>query len=480
MPLRSFRTWGWMVVFCMVMLPGSIRVARADSSDEQKPNFVFVLIDDMGWADLGCYGNVFNETPNIDRLARGGMRFTQAYAACCVCSPTRASIQTGQYPARVGITDFIPGHEHPWARLIVPPIKPALPLEEVTVAEALKSAGYATGYFGKWHLGPKDHYPFTQGYEDWFVADGGHLFPNFLYDPPIKANQGDELADILTDKALAFLEKNQHHPFMLMISHFAVHTPLQAKPSRIEKYQAKPKPSSGVNNAIYAAMIESVDQNMARLLAKLDDLKLTDRTLVIFFSDNGGLVHNMGKQEYVATSNDPLRGEKGTLYEGGIRVPMILYWPGKIRPHTQCDTPVMSIDFYPTLLELAGVPMPADQPCDGESLVGLMKQGSAVKRKNLYWHYPHYHHSTPSGAIRQGDYKLIEFFEDGKRELYNLREDIGETHDLVSQEPAVADRLHEDLEHWRQDVHALMPRSNPQYDPARSGEWAKSRTAPAK
>ncbi len=423
----------------------------------RKLNFMFILIDDMGWPDLGCYGNPFHETPNIDRLARQGMRFTDAYAACPVCSPTRASILSGEYPARVGVIDFIPGHWRPYEKLRVPKNRTQfLPLEVTTIPEALKSAEYVSAMIGKWHLGGKQYAPEKQGFD--FVRQSGR-------------NQNDKRVTAFTDFALEFIEQNQNKPFFLYLSHHTVHIPLEAPKELIEKYQNKPKPSVGVNNPVYAAMIEHLDRSIGRLLQKLDELKLRENTVVIFFSDNGGLRQHYQKIGPIVSSNTPLRDEKGTLYEGGIREPLIVRWPGVVQPGSTCSTPVISVDFYPTLLEIAGVAKPDHQALDGESIVPLLKQAGPLPERALYWHYPMYHHSAPAGAIRQGDWKLIEFFEDGRLELYNLKEDIGETKNLTQSKPQKAKELHQKLLTWRTSVHADMPQPNPDFDPAKRNEW---------
>jgi uncharacterized sulfatase len=442
----------------------------------KKPNFVFILIDDMGWSDLACYGSQFHETPNIDRLAGEGMRFTDAYAACPVCSPTRASIIAGQYPARVGITDFIPGHQRPWAKLKVPTNRLQLPLESVTIAEVLKEHGYATACIGKWHLGDEQlYFPEHQGFDT--VIQKGR-------------NQNDKQVTSFTDSAIDFIGANTDRPFFLYLSHHSVHIPLEAPQELIDKYQNKPKPAArlagkpptGVNNPVYAAMVEHLDNNIGRIIKKLDELNLArlasggqaHRTVVVFFSDNGGLYQAYGgyagRRETV-TTNAPLRDEKGTLYEGGIRVPLIIRWPGVVKPGTTCSALVSSVDFYPTFLDIAGAAGAPNHPLDGESILPLLKQTGTLKRDAIYWHYPHYHHSTPAGAIRQGRWKLIEFYEDGRLELYNLKRDIAEKHNLATEMPQKAAQLQQKLAAWRKSVDAKMPTPNPDFDPAREHEW---------
>ena len=448
-----------------------------------KPNILFVLVDDLGWADVGCFGSRYYETPNIDRLATQGMRFTCAYAACPVCSPTRASIMTGKYPARLHLTDWIPGEgDTPTHALRVPPWRQFLPLNEVTIAKALKSAGYVTASIGKWHLGGPNYYPEHQGF-DLNIAGGdiGHPASYFWpYEgkthtvPGLRTGgqEGEYLTDRLTAAAEAFLEANQARPFFLYFAHYAVHVPLEAKPGLLAKYRAKP-PSGGQNNPVYAAMIESVDESVGRLLGKLEALGLENRTVVVFMSDNGGLWP-------AATSNAPLRAGKGHPYEGGIREPLIIKWPGRTQPATTCAEPVCSIDFFPTLLEIAGVKWPG--PVDGVSLVPLLKQTGSLSRDALYWHYPHYWSGNtvrPSGSVRAGDWKLIEFYEDMRVELYNLKEDIGETRDLSKASPEKAAELREKLHRWRQRVDAQMPVPNPDYKPGLLHREEKPRSGQA-
>ncbi len=447
----------------------------AEPARRDRLNFVFVLIDDMGWADLGCYGNRFNETPHIDRLATEGMRFTDAYAACPVCSPTRASIMTGKYPATLNLTDFIPGHWRPWAKLVVPEFNQQLPLNEITLAEALKPAGYKTASLGKWHLGGAKHNPPDQGFDVSLVTGGRHIYPGFKTRPPRKLEKGAYLADVLTDEAERFIEAHRDKPFLLYLSHFAVHIPLEGKEDLIRKYEAKPKPKEGVNNPVYAAMIQSVDESVGRIMRKLDALGLSDNTVVIFTSDNGGLRQHYRGIGPIVTSNAPLRAEKGTLYEGGIRVPLIVRWPGVVKPATTCNVPVSSVDYFPTLVEIAGAKPAADHRVDGRSLVPLLRQASGWSREAIYWHYPHYHHAPPGGAVRQGDYKLIESYEDASLELYDLRKDIGETKNLAKAMPDKAAALRDKLHRWRQSVGAKMPTPNPEHDPARAGEWGDRR-----
>ena len=438
----------------------------------EKPNFVFILIDDMGWPDLGCYGHPFHETPNIDRLAAQGMRFTDAYAACPVCSPTRASIIAGQYPARVGITDFITGHWRPYEKLRVPINRQQyLPLEAVTIAEALKPAGYTSGLFGKWHLGGRDHYPDKQGFDSMLVSSGSHV--KFQTTPPIDVGDDPYLAETLTTECEKFIKANRDRPFCAFLTHYAVHIPLQARQELIEKYEKKPKPATGVNNPIYAAMVEHVDQSVGRILKTIDDLDLAKRTVVVFFSDNGGLRQIYTGNGPIVSTNAPLRDEKGTLYEGGVREPLIVRWPNVIEPGSVCDTPVTSVDFYPTFLEIAEAKPAPEHTLDGQSILPLLTQSGEFKDRAIYWHYPHYHHSTPAGSIREGEWKLIEFYEDHRFELYNLKDDIGEKNNLAHSLPEITRSLHQKLIAWRKSVGAEMPSVNSDFDPIRAREWGK-------
>jgi arylsulfatase A-like enzyme len=460
-------------VFGSLGLAGASRLLHAaEAAGGTKPNFVFILVDDMGQRDLSCYGSTIYETPNTDRLASQGVRFTDGYAACPVCSPTRASILTGKYPARLHLTDWIAGHKRPFAKLAVPDWTQYLPLEEVTIAEALKPAGYVSASIGKWHLGGPQYRPGTQGFDLNFGGDHRGQPPSYFWPyniPLIKDGRpGEYMTDRLTDEALRFIESNKDKPFFLYLTHYAVHTPLQAKKDLTEKYLAKGRPAKGPNGATYAAMIASVDESVGRVMAKLDELGIADRTVVFFMSDNGGLAS--------VTSNAPLRAGKGTMYEGGIREPWIVRWPGVVKPGTTCSVPVSSIDFYPTILEMAGMRPDRKQVLDGLSIMPLLKQSGTLEREALYWHYPHYHLTTPGGAIRCGDLKLIEYYEDGKLELYDLKNDLSEKTDLAAKMPDKAAELRKKLDDWRKAVGAQMPTPNPSYDPKRE----KATPPPAK
>ena len=436
------------------------------------PNIVFILIDDMGWPDPACYGHQFHETPHVDRLAAEGVKFTDFYAATPVCSSTRGTIQSGQYSARVGITDFIPGHWRPFEKLVVPPIEHVLPASIKTPGDVLGAAGYATGYFGKWHLGPDaTHGPHTRGYH----VTARNLDKTFHAWRETK-DPGPKRIDLLTDQTLWFIDEHKERPFFVTLSHHAVHIPLEGTPGAIDKYREKTKPATGVNHPVYAAMVEDLDRSIGRIMARLDELELTERTLVVFTSDNGGLRTIYTGLGEVVSTNAPLRDEKGTIYEGGIRVPMIVRWPGVVKPGTVCREPTTTADLLPTFCQAARAKLPK-QPIDGMSLVPLLVDPQAkLDREAIYFHYPHYHHSRPAGAIRAGQWKLVEFFDAAPLELYNLNDDLGETTNLAGKMPEKAAQLRNMLAAWREAVGARMPEPNPKYDPSRAHEWWNRRT----
>ena len=434
-----------------------------------KPNVIIILVDDLGWADPGCYGSTFFKTPHIDALARRGMRFTDAHAACPVCSPSRAALMTGKYPARLHLTDWLPGRtDHPSQKFLRPVIRQQLPLEEVTIAEALKTAGYATASVGKWHLGGPEFWPEHQGFDlNVGGTETGSPPGYFRFRTPNMVARSDKeyLTDRLTEEAVGFIERHQKGPFFLYLAHYAVHIPLQARSEDIARYKSMPVGHSPQDNPIYAAMIESVDQGVGRIVRKLEDLRITDRTVIVFTSDNGGLSVQEGPNT-PATSNAPLRAGKGFLYEGGIRVPLIVAWPGVTRPRSLCDVPLSGQDLYPTILAMAGVSPAPGQVIDGESLIPLLEGSGTLRRDALFWHYPHYSNQggRPGGVIRQGNLKLIEWYEDGRTELYDLKRDLSERRDIAAERPEEASRLRKQLTRWRESVGAQMPRPNPDYD----------------
>jgi arylsulfatase A-like enzyme len=435
--------------------------------DPERPNVIFILADDLGWTDLGCQGSTYYETPNLDRLAAQGMRFTQGYTCGPNCQPTRAALMSGRYGPRTGVYTVGGIERFDWKSRPLRPVDNVQKLapDVVTVAEALKAGGYATGMFGKWHLGEDPaHHPSAQGFDEALVTMGRHV--DFKTNPPVDVPKGAYLADFLTDRALDFVRRRHGKPFFLYLPHFGVHSPFQAKPELIERFKAKAA-AGGHDDPVYAAMIASVDESVGRLLALLDELKLAEKTLVIFSSDNGGVggyVREGLKKAGDVTDNAPLRGGKGMLTEGGLRVPWIFRWPGRIAPGAVSDSPILSVDLYPTLLETAG--LPADRGLDGASALPVLRGGAAAPRA-LYWHFPGYlgagkdqWRTTPAGAIREGDWKLLEYFEDGRLELYDLKSDVGERRNRAAELPEKAAELHAKLKAWRAEVKAPMPTAN--------------------
>ena len=455
----------------------------AFSVTAKKTNFVFFLVDDMGMMDLGTYGSTFHETPNIDQLAKTGMKFNYGYAACPVCSPTRASIMTGRHPVRVDITDWIPGSANRKTnKLIHPKDRDNLALEEITIAEELKGHGYQTFFAGKWHLGNEGHWPTDQGFD--FNIGGHHRGspPGGYYapwnNPTLEAKKKDEyLTERLTEESTRFLEnRDSDKPFLLYLSYYNIHTPIQAYRKHIGHYQKKAEKFSGTtpteqehsgqtrmrqDNPALASMVSAVDDSVGTLLAKLDELGLSDDTVVIFFSDNGGL---STKPKMGPGSNSPLRAGKGWLYEGGIREPTIVRAPGVTKPGSVSDQPVISMDFFPTMLELAGLPLKPNLHADGRSLLPELT-GKKGKPRSLYWHYPHYHGSTwkPGASIREGDWKLIKFYDQEKVELYNLKKDPSEKKDLAKKNSEKSKELEYKLIAWQKQMNAKLPEPNPNY-----------------
>lgn len=457
----------------------------------QKPNIVLILVDDLGWTDLGCYAeDDFHETPHIDGLATQGLRFTNGYATCAVCSPTRASIMSGQYPARLQITDWIPGHSTGTDAHITPKYRYELPLETDTLAERLKEAGYDTYHVGKWHLGESEQYwPLNQGFD---VNVGGHSkgapgsyhFPYAKLDKatewttlnlPEGGTNGDYLTDTLTDSALSLIERSSEKEtsFFLNMCYYTVHTPLEGKPELIEKYGTKFEDGSySRKNIDYASMVQSLDENVGKILSKLDELGISNNTLVVLTSDNGALAGGR------YNGSLPLREGKGTHYEGGIRVPYIFRWPGKIPAKSESAEVIISSDLYPTILEAAGVHADAGTTADSLSLRPLLNDPDlSLDREAVYWHYPHYHAGKPVSVVRSGYYKLMEFLEEGDCELYDLESDIGEKVNLAAREPEKAAELLEMLHQWKKDTGAspLMDRTPETEKYARQGSgWAGS------
>jgi len=460
MTLRTTRRDVLKAAAVATLLPQHIPMMARQQVGGRRPNIIFILGDDLGWAELGCYGNTFNETPNLDKLAREGMRFTQAYAAAPVCSPYRVSLMTGQYPVRTGITDYLrpddPKH---------------LSTSYVTLPKILKNAGYTTGIVGKWHLtgyanhGAKEVGPAEHGFDEVLVsenrgiANGSYFFPYHFNKEIRQRLPGREyLVDRCNLEAVEFIERHKDKPFFLYLSHYAIHTRLNGKPDLVAKYEAKPNAGKGPqaprNNPHLAAQLESVDQGVGMIRDKLRDLGLSDNTIILFTGDNGG--------EDKVTSNAPLRAGKSTLYEGGIREPLIVYWPGVTKPGGVCHTPVCSVDFYPTLAQAAGARPAPNQVVDGVSLIPLLTDPEAHRdRDTFYWHYPleksHFLGGRSTGAIRQGDWKLIEFFDTGEAELYNLAEDPSERHNLANEKPDKKRELLEALHAWQRSAGAATP-----------------------
>ncbi|MGE4550017.1 MAG: sulfatase [Opitutales bacterium] len=453
-------------------------LVSAFAAKPKQPNVVLFLIDDLGWKDVGCYGSNYYKTPNVDQLASQGVRFTDAYAACAVCSPTRAAVMTGKYPARLMLTEWLPsGRWNPKAKLRSGRFLRALPLEEVTLAEALRKAGYTTCIAGKWHLGGEPFStPAHHGFEVNIGANehgnpGSYFFPYkgqwSIPTTKFKARwqvlpggkPGEYLTDRLTNEAISFLHKHREKPFFLYFSHYAVHTPFQAKKGMIKKYEAIPQ-ERRQGKPVYAAMVESVDESVGRIMATLKELNLEDDTLVIFTSDNGGFAG--------ATNHAPLRGNKGSYYEGGIRVPLIISWPGITKAGQVSKVPVTSSDLYPTCLAAAGLPLHPAQHRDGLDLSPVLKGAKSMDRDALFWHYPHYNQhpsAVPSSVMRKGDWKLIETFDPEGVELYHLGRDLSETTNLAKKEPAKLAELRKELEAWRKEVDAERMEPNPDHQP---------------
>ena len=450
----------------------------------ERPNIIMILIDDMGWRDLQCFGSSFYETPNMDALAAEGTVFTNAYAPCPVCSPSRASLYTGQYPARVGITNYIGAHD--FGKLAEVPYLDHLPTEEYTLSRAYKDAGYRTYHVGKWHLGGKEYYPEHHGFDvniggcDWGHPHQGYFAPFGMDTLPDDIPTGEYLTDYLTDRAIELIEKNGDAPFFLNLSHYAVHTPIQAKPADLSRFAEKSRRMKldGVNPYIegenfpcwhkrgekvcrrfiqsdigYAAMIWNLDQNVGRLIRVLQKKGIYDRTVIVITSDNGGLSTAEGSP----TCNAPLSEGKGWGYEGGIRVPLIAVGPG-IRAHTVCETPVTLPDWYPTLLALSGIPMHPHHTVDGMDISPLLR-GEEMAERPIFWHYPHYGNQggTPVAAVRFGRYKLLRFFEDEHVELYDLLQDISESFDISGSQPQRAKEMKELLDTWIQETGGILP-----------------------
>jgi arylsulfatase A-like enzyme len=499
---------------------------------KKQPNIVFFLVDDLGWTDVGCYGSSLYDTPNIDALSETGVRFTDAYAACHVCSPTRASILCGKYPTTINLTDWLPGRrEFPFQRLSNVVINQHLPYEEITIAEALKEVGYRTAIIGKWHLGEDPSNPMAHGFDMHIPNNWPWGWPKSSYFGPFDlegledSKKGDYLTDRLTDEALRYMEENKDHPFFLYMSHYAVHDPIQGRKDLVKKYSGVLNETKGDNgpdyilegnpdnpdnpsfeelkdlsntpeyapykilpngivkikqkqdNVEFAGMVESMDESLGRIVDKLKKLGIEDHTIIFFYSDNGGMAAaNLGNPRrvfpgdkldmYYSTSNLPLRGAKGWLYEGGIRVPLIIKWPGKGKQGIECSVPVTSVDMFPTIMSMLDLDEKISRDKEGVDISPLVK-GEIMERGPIFWHFPHYSNhgmQSPGGAVRDGDYKLIEYFENGSVQLFNLKNDIGEQNDLSGNKVLKTRELIEKLHNWRIQTGAQMMLPNPDYN----------------
>jgi arylsulfatase A len=462
--------------------------AFAQAAAPQKPNVILILADDLGWTDVANFGSDLHETPALDQLARDGMKFTQNYSACTVCSPTRAALLTGKYPARLHITDWIPGSMPDNPKLVVPDWTKFLPTDETTIAEVFKAAGYATATIGKWHLAKvrtTESYPDAHGFDVNIAGTDRPEPPSYIAPWRIptltpEGKDGEHITDRLGEEAAKWIQSVKDQPFFLYLPHFAVHTPIQGRPDLIEKYRKKiaARGADKLNhkNPGYAALMEGMDSAIGRVRAKVAELGLTGKTIVIFTSDNGGRITRDPVGGLPATtSNVPLRFGKASAYEGGVRVPLIVSWPGVTKPGSVSEAPVITMDLFPTIVEMAGLPASAAKTAvDGVNFASVLRGGGTARapRDTLFWHYPHHQHyqlggAMPYGAIRSGDFKLIEFFNDMHVELYNIRADIGEKTDLAASNPRKADELRARLHAWRNEVGAQMPTPNPKHDPAR-------------
>jgi len=461
--------------FVRLALLSAFAITPLGAWADEPLNVVLIVADDLGWTDLACYGSDLHETPHLDRLAAQSLRFTDAYASAAICSPTRAALLTGKSPARLGMTIW-----HEWAargpervgNLLAAESEANLARSEQTLAEVLRAAGYATCHIGKWHVGDPLHYPETQGFD---VNIGGTLWgapatffwpyrgpfdSELRYVPGLIGGEKDEyLTDRLTSEALSLIETHRDRPFYLNLWYHTVHTPIEGKPDVVRRYEPGAATAKRHRHATYAAMVHSLDENVGRVLAKLDELKLSERTLVIFTSDNGGVVHKT--RWGVVTTNEPLRSGKGSLYEGGIRVPLMVRLPGVTKPNGVCLEPVISHDLFPTIVEAVGAARHVkNDGIEGLSLASLLKDPDArLERTQLFWHYPHFYPTTkPVSAIREGKYKLVHFYDDGRDELYDLSSDIGEQKNIAASQPDRSTTLRHDLDGWLKKVDARLPR----------------------
>ncbi len=475
-------------IFCLlVALVAGVTTHNAWSAgdaSESKPNIVLFLADDLGWTGLRCFGSDFYETPNLDRLAADGMKFTAAYAACTVCSPSRAALMTGMYPARLHLTSFIPGQDRPFAKMMAPDWTKGLKPETLTVAETLQTNGYRTIHVGKWHLNfPGEAEDPTQHGFDSSADKPDGTSGYYLADKTVKklGKKTNYLTDHLADVAVEQISKTGGDPFFLYFAFHVPHTPIEGRDDLVEDFKNKVDSDATHNNPTYAAMVKSMDLAVGRVLNQLETQGIAGETVVIFTSDNGGLTQRNGIHDNF-TENLPLRRGKGSAYEGGVRVPTIVKWPGVTQAGSICDEPIMGIDFYPTLLDIADIGEDSEQSpkVDGVSFRLLLENPDRTLDRDLFWHFPHYHAGgdSPYSAIRSKNWRLVEFHEDGALDLYNLNDDIDESNNLAVSNPEIAGDLHTKLSRWRQDVGAQMPSANANFDPTKQHETAK-RTKPA-
>lgn len=467
---------------------GASALERVDSpvaspKSKRPPNIVFIMADDLGYTDVACFGSKYYETPNIDRLARQGTRLTNHHH-CQNCTPTRAAIMSGQYGARTGVYTVGGIDRFDWSKRPLRPVDNItnLPLDRTLFPTQLKKAGYSTAMYGKWHIGQNGPYhPSKRGFDEAIVSMGAHF--NFETSPKVEYPKGQYLADFLTDKAVDFIRRKKDKPFFLYLPHFGVHSPHDAKPELVERFKTK-TPVGGHKNPTYAAMIASVDESVGRVMEALRESGTENDTVLIFTSDNGGVggyAREGLKREAGITDNAPLRSGKGGLYEGGIRVPFVVRWPGVVPEGGQCDVPTIHVDLYTTFLDLAGAPRPG-QVLDGESLAGLFRDPSSqLQRSAIFQHFPGYlgaggsdqWRTTPVSLIHSGDWKLMEFLEDGRLELYNLSSDISEKENLVLKNPKKTSEIHEKLKEWRAEVKAPMPKGNEGGGPKKASKIKK-------
>lgn len=479
----------------------TIAVNQAPAAEPaNRPNIIFIMADDLGYTDVACFGSKYYETPNIDRLAMQGMRLLNHHH-CQNCTPTRAALMSGQYGARTGVYTVGGTDRFDWSMRPLRPVDnvTSLPLDREIIAKQLQSAGYKTAIFGKWHIGEQGPYhPGKRGFDEAIISAGKHF--DFVTNPRTNYPKGQYLADFLTDKTVDFIHRHKDQPFFLYLPHFGVHSPFDAKEELIAKFKDKPT-FAGHNNPIYAAMIASVDESVGRVMATLEELNLAENTVLIFTSDNGGVggydrpnglerdpsaqvvknkANDGGRTVKGITDNAPLRSGKGSLYEGGTREPFIVRWPGVTQPATSCNVPTIHVDLYPTMLEIAAAPRP-NHVLDGESLVSLFRDPSAqLQRDAIFQHFPGYLGSgpglwrtTPVSLIQAGNWKLMEFLEDGRLELYNLEDDIGETTNLAHSNPNKAKELHNRLITWRSEIQAPMPTKNQNIAPPSTNKGKK-------